>query len=288
MASTVYPEDINDNQESVKVKLPAIQQETLKGLKGLITSVIWFITGKFLELDDEVVDGLLERQKSEHSNIALVGALLMTITFSYLPPILDWEDNWLKGAFAFTTSMCNCFVMCCVGLSTAMLLCLNLLKDDSECRTFLNKLGRFELVPFQTLWAAITIFGFVVGTLQFYKLINFDNWFGYTIAITYFPAVLLVPLTLSAYMKALFTLRKTQFSCTVFHCNEDQAHQLLQEYIESSFGGDDSQIPANKGRELIDFFEFVRTKRDAQYLSRKGICYLKTLFEKRVGAYDYK
>jgi hypothetical protein len=281
---------LKDNKHDNKVNHHPIHRggaEELKGIKGLVLSVLWFITGKFLELDDKVVDGLLERQKSEHSNIALVGALLMTITFSYLPPILEWEDDWLKGAFAFTTSMCNCFVICAVSLSTGMLLCLNLLKDDTECRIFLNKLGYFELVPFQSLWISICLFGFVVGTLQFYKLINYNNWFAFTIAITYFPAVLIVPLTTSAFMKALFSVRKTNFSCKVFHCDGAKAKLLLQEYIDTKFEGDEGQVPADKGRELVEFYEYVKSYYDAEYLSRKLICTLKQEFEQRLGAFEY-
>jgi hypothetical protein len=202
--ASVHPKRVSESPISGKKVLNKSKQslgfhpeKRLQGLTGFVRSLIWFIFGKFLELDDSVTKGLLERQKNEHSNIALVGALLMTITFSYIPPLIDWEDDWIKGAFAFSVSCCNCMIVASVSLSTAMLLCLNVIKDDAECRVFLKALGKYELVPFQTLWVAICSFGFVVGTIMFYKMINYDDWFAYTIAITYFPAMLIVPFTVS-------------------------------------------------------------------------------------------
>ncbi len=66
-----------------------------EGFFGLFRVYLSFVKGKFLQLDDTVVNGLLERQKNEQANVALVGALLMTITFSFIPGERRRED--LKG-----------------------------------------------------------------------------------------------------------------------------------------------------------------------------------------------
>lgn len=277
----IYPvADVKDEEYS-KLKT-ARNNIKFTGLVGFVKSLIFFITGKFLELDDGIVDGLLERQKNELANIALVGALLMTITFSYLPPIFSWEDDWLKGAFAFTTSFCNCMVVCAVALSISLLLVLNILKDDHECKEFFEKLGFFELIPFQTLWAAISTFGFIVGTLQFYKLINYDNWFLIIIVVTYLPAVIIVPFTVNRFMTALTGVRVKR-STTVYHCDRANADMHLKTYIEKHYGNDANTIPSDNGREFSDFLNYVKKQQDAEFLSRRGVCNLKAAFNECLG-----
>lgn len=258
----------------------------LTGPVGFVRSLVWFISGKFLELDDQVVDGLLERQKNEHANIALVGALLMTITFSYIPPLLDWPDDWIKGAFGFTTSLCNCMVVSSVSLSTAMLLCLNVLKDDTECRSFLNKIGIFELVPFQTLWGAICLFGFIVGTIQYYRLLDFNNWFYYILALTYMPAMIIVPLTLWAFTKGVFSLREDDITNTLLHVDSDQAKVLLKKYLDLFFKGNPDLVPGC-GTEYGEFIAWVKGSHHVEYISRLGMVHLRDEFRSVLGDYDY-
>lgn len=265
---------------------PTKAELRLHGPIGFVRSLIWFITGRFLELDDQVVDGLLERQKSEHANIALVGALLMTITFSYIPPLLDWPQDWVTGAFGFATSMCNCMVVCSVSLSTGMLLCLNVLKDDTECRNFLNKIGMFELVPFQTLWGAICMFGFVVGTIQYYRMLDFDNWFFYIITITYVPAMMIVPLTVWAYIKGLFGLREDDVKDSLLHVDAVLAEALLTEYLKTFFKGNVNLVPGC-GTEYNEFIAWVKTTRRVEYISRTGLVNLRNRFVSVLGEYSY-
>lgn len=283
MSAVVHP---GDNPQ-VRKKAQAKPKKQFNGLIGFVRSFIFFITGKFLELDDGIEIGLLDRQKNELANVALVGALLMTITFSYIPPILGWEDDWLKGAFAFTTSFCNCLVMSCIILAISLLLVLNVLKNDAECRQFLDTMGVFAKIPFQALMGAICMFGFVVGTLQFYKLINFDNWFVIIICVTYFPACVIVPLTLWALMKSLVEVRRLDHKVKVLHVSKGQAEAYLNQYIEEKFENDDTRVPADEGTELTRFFDFVKASEDCEYLSRKGMVNLKTAFEERLGVLEY-
>lgn len=263
------------------------KEKKLRGPIGYLRALVWFITGRFLELDDQVVDGLLDRQKNEQANIALVGALLMTITFSYIPPLLDWEDDWKKGSFGFFTSFCNCMIVCSVSLSTAMLLCLNVLKDDTECRLFLRKIGRFELIPFQTLWAAICTFGFVVGTLQYYKLLSFDNWFNYIVTITYVPAMIIVPLTVIMYMRGLFGLRPELYKVTVLHLDEKAASEAVDSYVAKFFKGSADNIPGC-GTEYKEFLAYVKSERGAEYFSRRALINLRNAFDDKCGEYEYE
>ncbi len=210
----------------------------------------------------------------------------MTITFSYIPPLLDWPDDWIKGAFGFTTSMCNCMVVCSVSLSTAMLLCLNVLKDDTECRTFLNHIGMFELVPFQTLWGAICLFGFIVGTIQYYRMLDFDNWFFYIITITYVPAMVIVPLTAWIFIKGLYSLREEEIKDTLIHIEPSDAKTLLKDYLAAFFKGNPDLVPGC-GTEFGEFIAWVKLTNRVEYISRLGMVNLREEFKNVLGDYDY-
>ena len=284
MSSTIYVGDAKS--EDTQKKYKKIKVPKFIGPIGFVKSLLYFITGNFLELDNGNVDGLLDRQKNELANIALVGALLMTITFSYLPPIIAWEDDWLKGAFAFTTSFCNCMVVCAVALSISMLLALNILKDDHECKVFFEKLGFYELVPFQTLWAAISTFGFIVGTLQYYKLINYDNWFVIVIVVTYLPAMVIVPFTIYGMMTSLTGVRK-EYESNVTHCTKNDAETYLKRYINEKFHGNPDTIESDNGREWKEFVKWVKDQMKTEFISRRGVVHLKTSFEECLGALEY-
>lgn len=173
-------------------------------------------------------------------------------------------------------------IVASVSLSTAMLLILNVVKDDQECRLFLLKIGKFELIPFQCLWGAICTFGFVVATILYFKLVNYDNWFAYTFSITYFPAIILVPLTVSSYMKALFSLRPVTFKIKVLQCDPSEAKALLDTYISEQYEGNADLLPAT-GNEYSEYISHVKGKTQAEHMGRMALKHLKEAFEQKFG-----
>lgn len=240
----------------MKVLDESTKVDRFPGLFGFVESLFLFVTGKFLETDDGIINGLLERQKSESANVALVSALLLTITFSYLPAAVDWEDGWLKGAFCFACSLCNSFIVCSVTLSTCLLLILSALKDDLEARKFIDLIKQYGLVPFRCLWGAICLFGFVVGILLLFKL-TFDNnnWFYYIVGLTYSPAMVILPLTASAYVKQLYEVRMRDVKVPVLKLSHEEVVTVFERYVKQTCQDGDIELLPTSGSDS-DFESF--------------------------------
>jgi len=242
-----------------------------------------FFFGKFLDLDDDVVEGLLNRQMNEHTNIALVSALVMTITFSYMPTASTWgEETWVVGAFSFAVSCCNSLITCAVSLSTAMILMLNCLKNDMEAREYVKLIGKFDIVPFQCLWFGICIFGFCVSLLLFYKVTNYDNWFYYIIGFTYSPAIIILPMTASVYVRKLYEIKRHPYKTRVLVLDVDKVKSEFASYITDKFDGDAERVPST-GTEFEEFLEVIRKKHDAEYVGRLTKSRMKTHYDEQLG-----
>mmetsp|Transcript_24788 Transcript_24788/g.25417 ORF Transcript_24788/g.25417 Transcript_24788/m.25417 type:complete len:278 (+) Transcript_24788:43-876(+) len=260
-----------------------ILKKRFHGLFGFLNVYLNFIKGHFLQLDDQLINGLLARQQNEQANVALVGALLMTITFSFIPVTEDWENNWIKGLFELFVAICNGFIVICVSLSTTMILILNVCKDDLEAAEFISRIGVLELVPFQCLWGAIFMFGFCVSlTLYYHITIHLPNfWFICICLISYLPSMILLPLAVYHYVVHIYAIRDDNRTISLV-LDSVSCQEEFSSYISTQFNNSIEELPHN-GHEFDDFTRYLQKKHGTKYIGRKTYVRLKELFKEKLG-----